>query len=145
MRVRSKRLSKLYEKLFPNCAQRPMTEHEFLYITLVTLTELEFPERISVELRELGSGRGYYFEKHIMLPTWIGKYHPAFQVYYLIHEICHCIVGHYHTPLFKITEDHVLAVWSMRIVRRRVYPKKLYFNGEEILNVPTSMKGEEEN
>lgn len=140
MAVPSKRLANLYEKFFSCCSDRAVTQREFMAMVVVTLDVIQIPEKISITLKNIDCGRGYYFEKKIFLPNWIGKYHVVFQIYYMIHELSHCIAGTSHSSLFIVTEDHLLALWGIKIIRKRVYPEIIYFNGAEVLNVPNSMK-----
>jgi len=54
--------------------------------------------------------------------------HPAYRLYYVIHEACHCFVGHGHTSAFLKLEAELLEQEDLRIIRRsdrNVYPKEL--------------------
>ena len=64
------------------------------------------------------------------------KYHIGYQIYYAIHELCHCIVGLEHDKAFKTMEDRLLNLWDIKIVRCKAYPKKLFMRSQEIKNIP---------
>lgn len=87
----------------------------------------------------LSSGRGWFLEKKIELPKWINKYDVAFRLYYVVHELVHCMIGTEHDKNFKLVEDKLLAMWDIRIVRKKVYPRGIYYHGVKITNVPSSM------
>lgn len=98
---------------------------------------------ISVTVKDIFRGRAYFIEKAMILPVWLGEYDVAYQVYYAIHEFTHCMIGYKHDDTFKFVEDVLLELWGIKIVRMKVYPKKLFLDGKEILNIPYNKRFED--
>ncbi len=103
--------------------------------TLIILN-LECEIAVTVTIADIARGRGYFVEKKIILPAWLCEYDLAYQIYYVIHELVHCLLGYKHDKVFKKVESILLDMWDIRIVRLRVYPKKLFLDGKEIFNIP---------
>jgi hypothetical protein len=102
----------------------------------VAWLKLEFD--ITVKIADIDRGKGYFNEKKIILPAWLDEYDVAYQVYYVIHELAHCLLGYKHDESYKKAEDFLLSLWCIQIVRKRVYPKKLFLEGIEIYNLPAN-------
>lgn len=105
-----------------------------------TLLCLELNIVVTVTIADITSGRGYFVDKKIMLPVWVSGCDVAYQVYYAVHELVHCLLGHRHDKTFKKVEDVLLGLWGIEIVRMRVYPKKLFLEGREIFNIPYNQR-----
>lgn len=86
--------------------------------------------------RDRLKGRGYPREKKIELPIWLNRYDVMYRVYYVLHELVHCMVGVEHNLMFMKVEDAILDIWDIKIVRRTVYPRMMYWNGMRIRNIP---------
>lgn len=93
--------------------------------------------KVSVIIRtDIDRGRGYFIEKEIQLPSWLETSDPGYRLYYVLHELSHCLLGYKHDKTFKKIEDVILDLWSISIERKKVYPKRLFWHGKEILNIP---------
>ena len=101
-----------------------------------TLECLELNIVVTVTIAEIMRGRGYFVEKKIMLPAWLSEHDVVYQVYYAVHELVHCLLGYRHDETFKKIEDVLLDLWGIEIERKKVYPKKLFLKGKEIINTP---------
>lgn len=90
-----------------------------------------------IQIRQfaVARGRGYFLKRKIILPEWVSEYDRFYQIYYAVHELCHCMIGYEHNEAFKMVEDCLLNLWDIKILRMRVYPKKLFREGREILNI----------
>jgi hypothetical protein len=116
-----------------------MKEEGYKHVINSTKRWIDYSYPVSVIVDEmLSSGRGWFYDKKIELPTWINRYHVSFRIYYVVHELVHCIVGVKHDDTFKRVEDKLLALWDIRIVRKTVYPREFYYHGKKIRNVPKS-------
>jgi hypothetical protein len=82
------------------------------------------------------TGLGFYVDKHIIMPTWLDDYDPIYKVYYVLHEMVHCMTGEKHDEIFKRVEDVILALWDIKIIRKKVYPKVIYWREQEVENIP---------
>jgi hypothetical protein len=117
-----------------------MTQREYQMVVDRTRKLIGYRRPVKVSVEDLAYGQGYYEDKIIKMPCWIEKYDTAYQIYYVVHELCHCIIGVQHTQLFKVHENTMLGLWNIRIVRKTVYPKKLYVWGVECNNIPSKEK-----
>lgn len=113
-----------------------MTQREYQMIVNKARQRAGYRPCVSVVVRDLSCGQGYHEEKIIMMPYWVDKYDVAYQIYYVIHELCHCIVGVAHSAEFKMFENTMLGSWGIRITRKSVYPRRLYFMGVRCRNTP---------
>jgi len=102
----------------------------------ISWLEIGIEINVTVIVANIDRGRGYFNEKKIILPVWLSEHDVAYQVYYAVHELVHCLLGYRHDEAFKKTEDVLLDLWGIEIVRNRVYPKKLFLDGKEIYNTP---------
>ena len=114
-----------------------MTEDAYQTIVNHTIRWVEYTQKVKVTVNNLlKAGRGYFLEKRIEMPKWIERYDINYRIYYVIHELTHCIVGIEHDDDFKKVEDILLSLWDIRIERKSIYPRKLFCNNKEILNIP---------
>lgn len=93
---------------------------------------------IPVRIKKVYGGRAN--KNYITLPKWLEEYDEQYQIYYAVHETCHylrySIKGIYrHNSLFKSYENEALALWGIKIIRKKAYPKTLYANGQRIKNI----------
>ena len=88
---------------------------------------------IPIRIKNVGGGRAN--KNYITLPKWLDKYDEQYQIYYTVHETCHYGFGRNHFSLFKMGEDKALALWGIKIERKKAYPKALYANGQRIKNI----------
>lgn len=106
------------------------------------------PDNLKVNVKDVkyGGRTGWRVRRgktlfYITLPKWLENYDESYAIYYCIHETCH-VVNHLkygynglHSETFKRIEDEALALWGIRIVRKKAYPKELYANGQMIRNI----------
>lgn len=97
-----------------------------------TIAWLDMEMDVSVTIADVKRGRGYCEEKKMILPLWLNECDTAYQVYYAIHELTHCLLGYRHDKSYKKVEDVLLGLWGIQIVRKKVYPKRLFLDGKEI-------------
>lgn len=82
--------------------------------------------------------RGRCNKKSITIPLTIATgHHEAYQVYYAVHEAVHKIRGGGHGPVFKKTEDQLLAKFGIKITRKKAYPLDIWYDGEKIIEKDT--------
>ena len=97
--------------------------------------------KVKVLIRDdIDSGRGYFDRKEIHMPAWISSCDPGYRLYYVLHELIHCLIGYKHNQTFKQVEDTILDLWDIKIKRKRVYPKQMFWHDKEILNIPAQHK-----
>lgn len=97
--------------------------------------------KVTVSVRDdINRGRGYFYTKEIMLPSWLYECDPCYRIYYTIHELVHCLIGYAHDKTFKKIEDILLSLWDISIERKSVYPRRLYYNNKEVFNIPHQIK-----
>ena len=106
------------------------------------------PDQLDLRVKDVkyGGRTGWRYEGgktlfYITLPKWLENYDKQYATYYAIHETCH-IVTHLtyhkrlmHSEVFKRIEDEALALYGIRIVRAKAYPKELYANGQQVYNI----------
>jgi hypothetical protein len=92
--------------------------------------------KVTINL-EIDRGRGYYDTKEMELPPWLDECDPSYRIYYALHELAHCLIGYKHDKAFKRLEDILLSLWDIRIIRKSVYPKRLFHLEQEVFNIPT--------
>ncbi len=105
------------------------------YQVIVDLTSkaLKIPS-IKVRIKNVNGGRAN--KNYITLPKWLDNYDAYYQIYYTVHETCHYVEKRRkHNLLFKECEDRMLALWGIRIIRKKAYPKALYANGKRIKSI----------
>lgn len=87
---------------------------------------------VSIRLKDVHRGSA---GDYITLPKWVQKYAEAYQIYYAVHEIMHCIrgLGGRHDSVFKSMENKALALWGIEITRKKVYPKGMKINGKGLV------------
>lgn len=93
---------------------------------------------IEVKIKNVLGGRS--LPHSITLPLWLHDYDEAYGIYYAVHETVHYLRYSVpglrgHNDIFKEKEDKALALWGLRIVRKKAYPKYLYDNGKRINNI----------
>ena len=106
------------------------------------------PDSLKVNVKDVkyGGRTGWRYRNgrtlfYITLPKWLEKYDEQYATYYAVHETCHIVVRLKgtrrgpHCENFKRIEDEALALWGIRIVRRKAYPKELYANGQSVYNI----------
>ena len=84
-----------------------------------TLECLDLNIEVTVTIADIARGRGYFVEKKIMLPVWLSEHDVVYRVYYVIHELVHCLLGYRHDKSFKKVEDVLLDLWGIEIIRMR--------------------------
>lgn len=114
----------------------PLNREDYQKIVDYTRSAINYRRSVSVLIKDIPMGRGYFFKKVIMLPKWLEKHNKLFGVYYVIHELTHCLVGVKHNQNFARMEDYLLGLWDIRIVRNKAYPKKIIHRGVEINIIP---------
>lgn len=106
------------------------------------------PDSLKVKVKDVKMGgrtgwryRGGRTLCYMTLPKWLEGYDKQYAIYYAVHETCH-IVNYFkgkhngiHCENFKRIEDEALALWGIRIVRMKAYPKELYANGQQVYNI----------
>lgn len=117
-----------------------MNERGYQHVVDTTRRWVNYTKKVTVTVNEiLSQGRGWFMEKKIEMPAWVSRYDVSFRIYYVVHELTHCMVGVEHNKNFKTVEDKLLSLWDIRIKRRSVYPKAIYRDGKKISNVPESI------
>jgi len=115
-----------------------MTKETYQMIVNRSLSWINRSElKISISVKNVRGGRAWYDTKEIEMPLWINNFDVIYQIYYIIHELVHCLTGHKHDKDFKLVEDCLLRMWGIEIKRKRVYPKELKFNGKIVTNIPS--------
>jgi (p)ppGpp synthase/HD superfamily hydrolase len=100
---------------------------------------IDYNKKIVVSINEdIPCGRGYPQTREIELPVWLNSFDVMYRIYYVIHEMVHCLTGIKHDKRFMSVEDTLLNMWDLRIVRRKVYPKQLFWKDRDILNIPSN-------
>lgn len=123
-----------------------MTREEYLPIIERVLDHFEVkPRNLKVRVKKVsGGGRCRHNGNNdfsITLPHWLWEYDRYYAIYYTIHEACHLVrvmlhsYARSHNETFKKIEDEALALWKIKIVRAKAYPKELYVNGKKIYNI----------
>jgi hypothetical protein len=113
-----------------------MTVKTYQKVVDHTLRWLDYSHSIRVIKRGVPRGEGFPGIKLIILPTWIDSFDVAYRLYYVLHELVHCMVGIKHDITFMKIEDVVLAIWDIRIVRKKIYPKVIFLKERKIKNIP---------
>lgn len=94
---------------------------------------------IHVHLKSVKRGKASWRHNQVIIPMWVGRYAEEYQLYYVLHELAHVLVGPSHQPHgseFRVMEDKLLSDWDLSIKRMRVYPKHLYSKGQDITRMP---------
>lgn len=131
-----KRTSKKMLKVMATRTNGILRHNEYKEIVDCTLEHLKWDFDVKVKIAEIDRGRGYFFEKMMILPAWLDEHDAVYQAYYAIHELTHCLLGYRHNQIFKAAEDLLLDIWDIQIIRKKVYPKKIFFDGKEVYNTP---------
>jgi hypothetical protein len=108
------------------------------YRTIIDLTAKHFKidlSNVALRIKKVAGGRAGH--NYITLPQWLEEYDENYRIYYAVHEVCHHIVGieRWHDQVFREVEDKALALWGLKIIRSKAYPKELYANGQKINNI----------
>lgn len=115
-----------------------MTEDTYQMVINHTLRWIDYIHSITVTIKpNLPYGMGFPRTKEIVLPDWLSRYDPLYRMYYVLHEMVHCMVGIKHDATFMRVEDVILSLWDIKIVRKKVYPKQLFWKDQEIENIPS--------
>jgi len=69
--------------------------------------------------------RGWCHGNYVVIPQFAEKYSEAYQIYYAVHEVIHCVVSG-HGPRFKAVERAILALWDIIPTYAKAYPKYLH-------------------
>lgn len=119
-----------------------MDQKSYQKIVNSTLRWLDLQHiKVGVTIRsDIDRGRGYYDTKEVQLPAWLEECDPHYRIYYVVHELTHCLLGYRHDKPFKRVEDVLLGLWDIAIERKKVYPKRLFHDGKEVLNIPHQTK-----
>jgi hypothetical protein len=89
-----------------------------------------------VEIKNVQRGRAWWIRAtgcvyKIIFPEFLFNKHDGYVIWYVIHELCHCIY-HDHGSLFKKLESSLMGEWDITAEYSRAYPKRLYVNGEMV-------------
>ena len=76
-----------------------------------------------VKLKDVRAGR--YHCQYVTIPEWISEYGESYEIYYIVHEICHSIVLN-HGPVFKQIETKLLAMWGIVPTYAKAYVRALH-------------------
>lgn len=106
------------------------------------------PDSLKVNVKDVKYGgrtgwryRGGRTLFYITLPKWLENYDEQYATYYAIHEACHVVTRLKsmrrgpHCENFKRIEDEALALYGIKIVRKKAYAKELYANGQQVYNI----------
>ncbi len=94
---------------------------------------------IEVRLRPVKYAYAYLDTFRITLPSWITKTCKPYQMSFVIHEVCHFILGDVnHTDEFYELEQTLLAAYHMAAERRagEAYTHKLFYKGRLVKVIP---------
>ena len=85
---------------------------------------------IRIQFKEIkGAGRAHYHTRSITIPMWIWKdrYSDEYRYWYIIHEVCHFVVGpgNSHNHRFKEKERFWLKEFGILVEYAKAYPKRL--------------------
>src|SRR3989339_2128186 len=100
----------------------PLKCRDYKKILDYTRSLIDYDPVVTVTIADIRRGMAYYDKKKIILPTWLNEFDMVYQVYCVIHELVHCMIGYKHSETFKKLEDILLSIWGIEIVRMRVYP-----------------------
>ncbi|OGM12058.1 hypothetical protein A2V80_02330 [Candidatus Woesebacteria bacterium RBG_16_39_8b] len=114
----------------------PLKCRDYKKILDYTRSLIDYDPVVTVTIADIRRGMAYYDKKKIILPTWLNEFDMVYQVYCVIHELVHCMIGYKHSETFKKLEDILLSIWGIEIVRMRVYPKRLFLDKREIFKIP---------
>lgn len=86
-----------------------------------------------IHLKKARGGWCSYVTQNITIPEWTQACGESYIIYYVVHEVCHLLdFKDRHGAQFQRIEDKALKLWGIRIDRLRVYPKRLYLNGQKV-------------
>jgi len=119
-----------------------MKRKDYQAIADLTSEALKIPT-IKVRIKNVLGGRAN--KNYITLPKWLEHYDKEYQIYYVVHEVCHYLKPHVkgllgHNKMFQKYEDKALELWGITIKRAKIYPKELYANGQRIKNIVKNKK-----
>lgn len=117
-----------------------MTSEAYQIVVDLTIKWLDYVHDVNVSIKNVPFGQGYPSLKSIVMPIWLDKYDVVYRMYYVLHELVHCMVGVKHDENFKLVEDAILAMWDIEIVRKKVYPRTIKWKGIEIPNIPSNKR-----
>jgi predicted SprT family Zn-dependent metalloprotease len=124
-------IESLFNVLGISCTT-PLGLQDYQKIVHHTQSRLDNTDEVTVLIKDIPAGRGYFDDKKIMLPKWLEGHGRIYGVYYVLHELCHCLVGVKHDETFMTLEEFLLCLWDIRIVRRKVYPKTIICGNKAI-------------
>ena len=82
--------------------------------------------KIKVEVKHTRQGRARKKTNKITIPKFAIGYGYSFSLYYIIHEVCHFIIGYGHRQDFKNKEIEILKDYNLLPIYSRAYAKQLY-------------------
>ena len=85
--------------------------------------------QITVRLRDIHGGRFSRKTGRFSVPAWAANRGEAYLIYYTLHELAH-LWANSHNGIFRERENALLALWGVRIERKRVYAKRAWFTEE---------------
>ena len=99
-------------------------------IVLDLLNE-HFNATVSMQIKHIRSGRANPDLKRFTVPFWALDMGETYAFYYVIHEFTHAWFNDWgHDSQFKHHEDSLLDLFGLKIDRAKIFPKRLYLNGE---------------
>ena len=93
---------------------------------ILTILSLKYKlPKITIQIKSTRCGRARFRTNKITLPKWIFTRIKEYQLYYIIHEICHFITLQGHTDKFKQVETDILKEYNILPIYNKAYPKEL--------------------
>lgn len=96
----------------------------------------------SIKVKNIQGGRFMSKTHNISIPRWTWRRGPEYFRYYVVHEVTHAAEllnspqtarSTSHSSTFKDMEEAALdALYDMKIIRRRVYPKRIIQRGKTV-------------
>jgi len=109
-----------------------MEINELQAVADLTCEALRIPP---VAVAQITKRRGYARNgsRSVSIPKWATERSEAYAIYYVVHEVCHHIAGMGHGTDFQDCEVKALALWDIKIERKKIYARALYSgNGEKL-------------
>lgn len=99
---------------------------------------LGFPVARAPKCIRITARRGHGGSGEFSMPKWAFDKHPAFTLYYAVHEACHCVPSgeSSHGPAFHRNESQVMEAFGYRLLYAERGP---YLRGIRELNSDTTV------
>lgn len=80
----------------------------------------------TIELKDIRTGQFRRKTNKISIPLWVVGRQDCYQIYYVIHEICHFVTGNgHHGPDFKAAEGTMMLQYTLKPIYAKAYAKRI--------------------